>query len=375
MRKVCFVVNPFAGLGGPLARKGTDKHVIEMAVKKGLRLVALDKAMRFLNRLRSLSLLGRLYFLTAHGKMGSEELEAISASYTVVYKPRSWPTTALDTINTIRACLGHGAELVVFVGGDGTARDVMSVVKDEEVPILGVPAGVKMFSSLFAVSPERAAMALLEWVEGKASPCRLEVVDYDEEAYRRGFLRLIFHGMVMGICGAHVVGSSKQVIGGDDVEENRRAVARYFVESMEECTLYVLGPGGTIKAIADEIGIDKTLLGIDVVHNNKLIAKDVNEEELYRLVKAHIERGGRVKIVVTPIGGQGFILGRGNQPISPRILRLLGRNSIVVVADRYKLAGLKSLRVDTGDPEVDDMLRGYMRVIVDYGEEVVMRIE
>ena len=232
-----------------------------------------------------------------------------------------------------------------------------------------------MYSSVFAENPRAAAHVLAEWLNNNTT-CEGEVVDIDEEAFREDKLRLRLYALAKTPCSPLMVGTSKQPSPmTEDEEENRRAIARYLVETMEDCTLYILGPGTTIKAIADELGIPKTLLGVDVIHNRKPVAMDVDEQTLYNIVASHLKRGGKAKVVVTPIGGQGFIFGRGNQQISPRVLKLVGRSNIIIVATKAKLSRLKKLRVDTGDEEADKMLKGYMRVVTDYAEETVVRVE
>ncbi|ABM81046.1 ATP-NAD kinase family protein [Hyperthermus butylicus] len=378
-RLVCFVVNPLAGIGGPLALRGSDGSAGLEALRRGARLVSPERARVFAEECKRLRLGERIVFLTASGVMGETPLsKAGFASYHVVYHPDSWPTNPHDTMETVRACIARGAEIVVFVGGDGTARDVVSALHEvgaANTPILGVPSGVKVYSSVFAENPRAAAHVLAEWLD-HGTTCEGEVVDIDEDAFRANMLRARLYTIARTPCSPLMVGASKQPTPStEEEEENKRAIARYLAENMEECTLYILGPGTTVKAIADELGVEKTLLGVDVVHNRRLVAADVDEKTLYNIVARHLEGGGRVKIVVTPIGGQGYIFGRGNQQISPRILRLVGRDNIIVVATKSKLSKLKRLRVDTGDEKVDEMLRGYIRVVTDYGEETVVRVE
>jgi len=229
---------------------------------------------------------------------------------------------------------------------------------------------VKVYSSVFAYSPEEAAEAVLEYLAGRAPLAEREVLDVDEEAYRRGVLRVKLYGFLRVPVAEAFVQPSKTWAGSLDVEENKRAVARYLVEEMEKGVLYILGPGTTLMAVAEELGVEKTPLGVDAVLNGRLVGRDLNEEGILRL----LDRYSRVKVVVSPLGGQGFIFGRGNQQISPEVLRRVGKENIVVLATRDKVRELEALRVDTGDPEVDEMLRGYIRVVVDYMEEAVIRV-
>ena len=376
-REIVFVVNPVAGLGGPLGYKGTDEEL-------GRRLLltmeteppAYRRARQFISALAKLGCIERVY--TAP-RLGYELLRDYGLGAEVVYEPPEWPTRSRDTYETVIRGLERGARIVVFVGGDGTARIVYDAVRDagllDETVVLGVPAGVKMYGSVYAVRPAEAARVLCDYIEGRGDTCEAEVMDIDEEAFRRNELRARLYGIVRVPCSPAMVGSSKQPSPSTgEEEENKKAIARYIVERyVRECTIIVLGPGTTTAAIAREMGVPKTLLGVDVYHGRRVIALDVNEETLYRILSEH---RGRKVIIVSPIGGQGFILGRGNQQISPRIVRLVGPENIIVVATRSKMQGLGwRLRVDTGDPEVDKLLQGYRRVVVDYNEEVMVRVE
>ena len=253
---------------------------------------------------------------------------------------------------------------------DGTPRvgvDVPTALHTS----LAVPSGVKVYSSVFAYSPEEAAEVVSAFLEGRASLAEREILDVDEEAFRRGVLRVRLYGFLrVPVVEALVQPSKTWGEARLDVEENKRAIARYLVEEMEEGVLYILGPGTTLMAVAEQLGVEKTPLGVDAVVDGRLVGRDLSEGELLRL----LERYPRAKVVVSPLGGQGFILGRGNQQISPEVIRRVGRENIIVLATKDKMAGLKALRVDTGDPEVDEMLRGYMRVVVDYMEERVVRV-
>ena len=383
VERLCFVVNPLAGIGGRLGFKGSDGEAGLEALRRGAPLVAPGRAVRFLRSLSRLPGAARLRLLTAGGLMGLDEAReaGFPGGVEAVYRPGGWPTTAADTVRAVSTCVERGAEMVVFVGGDGTARDVYRALVESGAagtPMLGVPSGVKVYSSVFARSPEAAARILGDAIAGRAQPCSGEILDIDEEAYRRGRLTVRLYGVATTLCHPFMVGSSKQPSSETvSEEENRRAIARYFAERYyRRCTLYVMGPGTTVKSLYRELGVrPSNPLGVDVIHDNRLVAMDVDEETLYRLVTGHRRQGGRVAIVLTPIGGQGFLLGRGNQQISPRVVKAAGGpDAILVVATRSKMAGLRSLYVDTGDPELDRRLAGYRRVLVDYGEEIIVKV-
>ncbi len=366
MKKVCFVVNPIAGLGGPYGLKGSDDlEAIKELLSRGVKLRSPGRAERFLKALRKGD---SILFLTAGGLMGERELGERGYTYEVVHEAGEW-TTPRDTRETVRKAVEGGAEVVVFVGGDGTARDVVSVAGG--VPVLGVPAGVKVFSGVFGSTPEASAEILDSWVEGKAEVVEAEVLDIDEEAYRRDVLRVRLYSVAKTLRKGELLQPSKSVYVGASEEENKKAIARYVVEEkIRPGVLYVLGPGSTVKALAEELGVEKTLLGVDLYANGKLVARDVDEETLLKYCAEY----PKIVVVVTPIGKQGFILGRGNQQISPKVLRKVTRKDLLVLATRRKLRETPVLRVDTGDPEIDGKMRGYVRVIVDYREEAVVRV-
>ena len=261
-------------------------------------------------------------------------------------------------------------DLLVFVGGDGTARDVYDVVALEK-PVIGVPSGVKMFSSVFAVNARAAAEIVDAFMKGDAELGEGEVLDINEDSFRKGKLDVKLYGYLRVPRVKALMQSSKEPArAGGSSEENKKAIARYMVENMAEDTLYLLGPGTTTEAIAEEMNVKKTLLGIDAVYNGQLVGEDINESGIERLLKKY----PAVEILVSPIGGQGFIFGRGNQEFSPEVLRAVGKNNIIVVATRDKMGSLDCLRVDTGDAEVDKLLGGYIRVLVDYNEEVLQKL-
>ncbi len=374
-RKILLVVNPVAGLGGPLALKGTDEETGRKLLLRGAESVSYTRARLFLRTLKRLE--PGIEIIT--GRYMGYELSLEEGFRSVnVYNPPEWPTRSSDTLKLVERGLRENPDIVVFVGGDGTARLVADALRSHgaSIPMLGVPAGVKMYSSVYAVNPQAAALALVEYLSGKAGLCDAEIMDIDEDAFRRGRLSARLYAIVKSICSRHMVGSSKQPSPSTlEEEENKLAIARYVVENfVKECTLLVLGPGTTVAAIARVLNTPKTLLGVDVYHGSHPLELDVDEAKLYSLVASH---KGRKLLIVTPIGGQGFILGRGNQQISPRVLKLFNLDEeLLIIATRSKMRQLRNrLRVDTGDEEVDKRLRGYRKVLVDYNEFIVARIE
>ena len=368
--KLGLIINPIAGMGGRVGLKGTDGEAYYIALKKGAKPVTPGRALEFLNSLD----LEDFELYVAPKVMGedvakkSKHRNKIAKVVGELYSER---TTAEDTKRIAKQMVDEKIGLLVFVGGDGTARDVADAI-DMKIPVLGIPSGVKMFSAVFAVNPKAAAEIVKAFANGETRIVEEEVLDIDEEAYRKNVLKARLYGYLKVPIVAGLVQSSKQPSTDiADEEDNKRAIAERIVEEMEPDTLYILGAGTTVKAIADRLGIEKTLLGVDAAYNGKLVGKDLDEKGLLELLDKH----PKAKIIVTPIGGQGFIFGRGNQQISPNVIRKVGgKKNIIVIATWRKIRNLDVLRVDTGDEEVDSMLRSYIKVIVDYHDAVMMKV-
>jgi len=355
MMKVGFIVNPIAGMGGRVGLKGTD-GVLEEALKRGANSVAPEKAEIFLRALKK-----EFEFYTCSSPMGENIFKKLKKNAKVVYHP-SKITTAEDTKKASEK-LAEVVDLIIFVGGDGTACDIFDAINGR-VPIIGIPAGVKMYSAVFAFTPLDAVEIVEKFEKGKVE--EREVMDIDEEAFRRGEFRIKLKGYVLTPVHEKIqVG--KEILQGNGKEE----IASWVVENMDQETVYIIGGGSTTFKIKEAIGIDGSFLGIDVVKENKLLCKDAGERE----IKKFLDKKNKTKIIVTPLGGHGFIFGRGNQPISPEIIRMVGRENIIVVSTKSKLNKLKNLKVDTGDKKVDEMLKGYIEVITGYKEKRIMKIE
>ena len=379
MKKICFIVNPFAGAGGRLGWKGTDWPLpLRLKDKDPRSLPAYQRAKRFLEKLLSLKI-ERVDLLVAPCFMGQMILEDVKRTLGIDMKSTvldcyscKWPTTPDDTQGCLRKCLDIGADLVVFLGGDGTARLVYDVI-DGKIPVLGVPGGVKVYSGVFAESPEAAAELVKTFINGRVVFEERPVLDIDEEMFRKNQLQVKTYGyLTVPVHGDTVV--SGKTIYVSSVQSEIAEIAEYFKEEIyRDCTLYIMGPGSTTARIASVLGVEKTLLGVDVIHNKKIIAKDANEEKLSEILQKY--KSNKKMIIVSPIGGQGFVFGRGNQQISPRIIKEVGKENILVVSAPSKLKHLKKLRVDTGDPELDRELRGYIRVLVGYGKYKIMKLD
>lgn len=350
--RIGVVVNPIAGMGGRVGLKGTDGKVAE-ARERGAEPRAPERARRALDRLAELAPDTEL--LTYADPMGEAEARAAGFDPTVVGEPSAAETGAADTQAAVEAFLDADVDLVLFVGGDGTAADVAAVLDGTDTPMLGVPAGVKVYSSVFGVSPEDAGEIAATFDRTE----RREVMDIDEDEYRAGEIHPELRGVAF-VPIADDLQSSKQ-LGGGTVE----ALAAGVADSVEPGVTYVLGPGSTVGAVKEALGFDGSPLGVDVWRDGEVLVQDATEAEILATL------GDRNVIVVTPIGGQGFIFGRGNPQLSPDVIR---QCDVEVVASRAKLDDLGVLRVDTDDPAVDESLRGWTKVRVGRFERRMMEI-
>ncbi len=369
MKKFGLIVNPIAGLGGAVGLKGTDGV---STARRALEMGAVPSAApRAVDALRELGRLNDPEVLTFPGLMGEDEARLAGLSPTVVGTVDNEDTSAEDTRRAALELAERSVDLILFAGGDGTARDVFNAVGDG-VPALGIPAGVKMYSGVYATTPRAAGRAAAQYLMGEAPHTRLgEVMDIDEEAFREGEVQAQLYGYLRIPDDASHVQVTKSPSHADE-NEAILAIAGEVVDSMREDTLYILGPGTTTKGIADVLRIPKTLLGVDVVLNEVLVASDVTESQLIEL----LEGGQPATVVVTAIGGQGHIFGRGNQQISADVLRHVGVDNIIVVATRRKLALLerRPLIVDTGSREIDLELSGYIMVTTGRSESAMVKV-
>lgn len=364
--KIGLIVNPVAGMGGKVGLKGTDGKMYKKALELGAKPVTPKRTKTLLSYIKNKD---KISLVVAPGKMGKEYVKAFDIPFTVVGKVGK-VVSAKDTKRISSEMVKNGIELLIFVGGDGTARDVYDAI-NSNVPVVGVPAGVKIFSSIFAASARAAAEMVDAFVEGTDVTER-EVLDIDEDAFRKDRLasRLYGYLIVPNVRSFLQSGKAASSTSRSSVD-SKEEIATNIVEQMDRETLYLLGPGTTLKAIADEMKLQKTLLGIDAVSSGKLVGKDLNEKGILNLLKMYQKR----KIIVTPIGGNGFIFGRGSKQFSPEVIKQVGRENIMVVGTKDKVNRLDCLRVDTGDFEVDRFLCGYVEIIVGYKEGMMVNVK
>lgn len=368
--KIGFLVNPVAGMGGKVGLKGTDGlDILLQAIKRGAipeSPVRASKALAVLEALKD-----RLHFFTCPGDMGENELALFGFKTTVLTTILSKRTTARDTERGVRKFKDVGVDLILFVGGDGTARNVCHVLGGE-VPALGIPAGVKMHSAVFATTPENAGELVKQYFTGGVKNTReAEVMDINEENFRNervsarlyGYLNIPFSKkLVQSVKAGRSTNEDVQIAG----------IARQIVNRMEKDCLYLVGPGTTTRSVMEFLGLDNTLIGVDAVKNKSIVAMDLNEAQLLELVT-----GQKTKLIITIIGGQGYLFGRGNQQLSARVLESIGKENIIVVATRPKIITLNNapFLVDTGDEQINRMLSGYIQVTTGYRESLLYKVE
>lgn len=366
MLNLGLVINPWAGIGGAVALKGSDGEAIrEEALRRGAEPKANQRTKLALDALQPYR--EHLHFYTAGADMGENLLKEMGFAHTVLHRPASVMTSDADTRLAVSALAEHHLGLVIFAGGDGTARDVFTVCGEDQ-PVLGIPAGVKIHSAVYAVSPRAAGEILAGLMTGSALELAAAAVkDLDEAEYRQGSVRAKMFGY-MKVPASPLMQQSKESARAAEPQQVQDIV-EYLQESMEPDTLYLLGSGSTCMALKTALGIDGSLLGVDAYCNGRLLLKDATAAELL----AECDKHTNVQLIVTVIGGQGHVFGRGNQQLSADLLRRIGRHHVIVIASPGKLQTLQGrpLLLDTGDVELDREFSGPVRVITGYQSEAL----
>lgn len=370
MKKIGVIVNPVAGMGGRVGLKGSDGvDILKQARALGARPEAPNRAVEALKVIGRLK--DRIEVITYPFEMGEDECRKAGFSPTVIGGITSGETTPDDTQAAAKQMAAAGVDLLLFAGGDGTARNIYNAV-GEKIPVLGIPAGVKIHSAVYAVTPRSAGEVAAMYLERKKMDIRVsEVMDIDEQAFREGVVTAKLYGYMRVPEEPRFVQSVKS--GGARAEKETLAgIAEDIVDAMDDPDChFIVGPGTTTRSIMEYLELKNTLLGVDVIKNRQVTANDVHEQQLWDLIK-----DGKAKIVLTIIGGQGHLFGRGNQQLSPRIIRGIGRENILVIATKEKLIALngKPLVVDTGDEELNEQLSGFIRVITGYQDYTMCKI-
>ncbi len=374
--KIGFVINPYAGIGGAVALKGSDGNdIVAQALAKGAEPQAEKRALQAMQTMASnTTLADDAQFYCAANNMGENVLQKLGLYYEVIWHGDQ-QSSAADTKNAIRQFVEQRVDLIVFAGGDGTARDVLDVLVNElhsTVPVIGIPAGVKIHSAVYALTPVHAGELIGLLVSGE--PLTLhesQVMDLDEDAFRQGQVNAKCYGYLS----VPVDDTRMQLIKQGSLNHHEIAVqdiASDIIESMEPDTYYLIGSGSTTAEIMNQLALDNTLLGIDIVYNQKLIAKDVDEQTILKTIQHQ-----PAKIVVTTIGGQGHIFGRGNQQLSSKVIRQVGRENIIIIASNEKLRSLdkRPMVSDTGDSDLDRQLAGLYSVVTGYQQKTLYKLK
>ena len=373
--RVGIVVNPDAGLGGRLGFKGSDGRAKE-AREAGAQDRAGPRMAQCLDKFESLliSSLNRgkiipgIYALD--GRMGGNwipnEYNSIGDTPDI--------TSADDTIKLVKQLIDCDVDVILYAGGDGTTRDIVNALGEHKIPLIGVPGGVKMHSGCFATTPNAAAEVLFSFVVGDLMSSITEVMDLDEEVYLTGQWKVRMYGEALTPASPRFMQGAKQQVERSSEAEIIEGLANHINEliSNKPDLMVVWGSGGTLRLIGQLIGHELTLLGIDIQHQNKIHA-DLNEQELIRILSSH---DGDKLLLLSPMGGQGFLIGRGNLQLSPDVLRIVGVESILGVATPAKLMGLSHVRIDTGDESLDEEFRTrkFVKMLQGYRTTRVIRV-
>ncbi|PIE54206.1 MAG: ATP-NAD kinase [Dethiosulfovibrio peptidovorans] len=371
--KIGLIVNPIAGLGGTVALKGTDgdgnsRRARELGASP---MASVRASLAITTAVRESSGIP-VAWMTSSGSMGGQILDSLGIVPDLSV-PVDEPSSREDTLRSAAIMAERGADLLVIVGGDGTARDVCSVI-GQSISVIGVPAGVKIHSGVFARTPLLAGELLGRILRGYDVEYGLsEVMDIDEKVFRAGRLDVRLFGYLSVPVEPRAMQVRKSGRHQDTAAFALDELAAAMIELMEDGALYLMGSGSTVKAVTDRLGCPGTLLGIDAVLNGETVALDMTTGDIVECMKRH---QNRTHIVVSPIGGQGFLFGRGNQQFSPAVIRSVGRNRIHVIAAPSKMTELfgRPFSVDTGDLQLDRYLQGMYRVLTGYGRYLMWPI-
>ena len=377
--KLGFIINPIAGIGGSVALKGSDGMALH-ALALGAEPKANERASLALEVLQPYK--DNIVIYTASGLMGEQCAKNLGFTAEVIYQIKHAQTDSEDTELAVNALLAQEVDVILFAGGDGTARNIANVVADDlqQIPVLGIPAGCKIHSGVYAITP-KAAGRVIEMMVTKelVTLTSGDVMDIDESLFRQGIVKAKRYNEMQIPSELRYVQAVKS--GGKESDELvLQDIAADVIDEINEHDdrQFIIGSGSTTAFLMDELGLDNTLLGVDLISQQQLIASDLTEAELFKRIS---QFEGRSRLVITLIGGQGHIFGRGNQQLSPRIIRTIigqndGKENIIIIATKTKLEALanRPLISDTGDSELDQILSGYMPIITGYKDQVLYSV-
>ena len=366
-KKLGLIINPVAGLGGSVGLKGSD-GMVEEALRRGAVAQAGNRAGVALRELVELK--DSITIYTGPGAMGEDVARELGFSCVVMDGIHPDSTTADDTRILSCKLQEEGMDLILFAGGDGTARDICATANDTAV-FLGIPAGVKIHSPVYARSSATGGRLAAMYLQGQVeSVVEEDVLDIDEDQYRQEIINTRLYGCLR-IPRESDYTQCRKCSSGASEEDSMVAIADYIADNMKKDTYYIVGAGTTTRALMRELELENTLIGVDLVYNFDLVANDIYGKQILDLI------GDKsAKLVVTITGGQGFLFGRGNQQLTPEVLRRIGRDNIIILATKEKILKLRGqpLLVDTGDKELDEYLSGYHYVVCDYNETIVCKV-
>lgn len=373
--KIGIVINPIAGMGGRVGLKGTD-GVLKKAIELGGKPVAQKRAQDMLTEfLSKYSNNDEIKWYTSKGEMGGKVLDKVGIkNFDIIHIPSKKDTSADDTKKVCERFIEKNVDLIIFCGGDGTARDILEIIGDK-IPMLGIPSGVKMHSGAFGINTSATAKMLHEFIHQNLTIGEIEIMDLDEDRYREGEWIIRLFGIAKGIIEPTYIQVGKSFYEFVSEDEIKDELAEHITDEIEKNldALFLFGSGGTIDYIAKKLNYNNTLLGIDAFYKNKLVGKDLNEYKILELLKKY----HRAKIILSPIGAQGFILGRGNLQLSPKVIKKIGLDNIIVISTPSKLADTPVIRVDTGDRDLDKQFAelGFIMVVTGYHFSRVVKLQ
>lgn len=376
--KLGLIINPYAGIGGSVALKGSDgDEILTQALALGAEVRALSRVERCLAMLQEF--IADIHVYCFAGDMGETSAKACGFDCTLVGHAQTKPSNAQDTLAATKVLIKESVDIILFVGGDGTARNIADALQQagaEQQVVLGVPSGVKMHSGVYAITPEAAGEILLCLLKKQLVNVQAcDVRDIDEAAFREGKVKTRMYASMNAPLLPQFLQQVKNSGAAQD-ELVKLDIANYLIDNLLDDALYIVGPGSTTKVFLEQLGVEGSLLGVDVILNRELIAADVGAQQLRDLIASHAvtyNDGRNVHLIITAIGGQGHIIGRGNQQLAPDILRAIPRQSIHIIATKEKILSLQNrpLLVDSNDPDLDKSFSGYQSVLVGYDEFIL----
>ena len=377
MVKLGLLVNPDAGLGGRLGLKGSDGQA-EIARSRGAQDRSGPRMRIMLDHLIAISKesLDGIQWYLSEGRMGTDWIPPTISPFGIIHSSNS-STDANDTSQLVASLIDSDIDLLIYAGGDGTTRDVVAALSQygrPELPIIGVPTGVKMHSGCFASSPKAAAEVLSSWLEGDLLLSSTEVLDLDEDLYREGKWVVRLYAEAITPASPRWMQGSKMRVEASGEEEVIQGLAEHVRETLiDDQMMIIWGSGGTLRTIGGILGFELNTLGIDITLGTNIVASDLNEKEILAALEEH---QGDVILLLSPMGGQGFLIGRGNLQLSPEVLRMIGVDRVLGIVTPAKMLTLRSLRVETGDPEMDERFskKKYLKVLQGYRTTRILRV-